>query len=256
MDNFFELFWKTILLRPYVFAFLTVYIISSSLYIGFARALLYIPVGYLIAWGSEWLSINYGLPYGLYHYIPSTMGKELWVGGIPFMDSLSYVFLSYSAYGVTDFLWLRSKIANDPSSWTFTFLGAGFLTLLDVIIDPVALRGDRWFLGKIYEYPSGGFYFGVPLSNFIGWFIVGLILIRILQHLGKKHFYDHSRKSSVGRAVAVGLYGGVIIFNLVVTIYIKAWSLVIADVIVLLLGAVFLKTIPYYSSQSTISDRS
>ena len=30
--------------------------------------------------------------------------------------------------------------------------------------------GDRWFLGRMYYYPEGGIYFGVPLSNFVGWF--------------------------------------------------------------------------------------
>ncbi len=47
------------------------------------------------------------------------------------------------------------------------------MMLLDVVIDPLAVRGDRWFLGRVFDYPSGGVYFGVPLSNFAGWLLVG-----------------------------------------------------------------------------------
>jgi len=45
---------------------------------------------------------------------------------------------------------------------------------LDVVIDPLAVRGDRWFLGQVFTYAEPGIYFGVPCSNFAGWVIVGL----------------------------------------------------------------------------------
>ncbi len=44
---------------------------------------------------------------------------------------------------------------------------------LDVVIDPLAVRGDRWFLGRIFYYPEPGWYFGVPAANFAGWVVVG-----------------------------------------------------------------------------------
>lgn len=235
MPELFELLWKTVLLRPYVFAFLVLYIISASLYLGFTKALIYIPIGYGIAWCSEWLSTHYGFPYGFYRYIPSTAYCELWVGGIPFMDSLSYVFLSYSAYGMTKFIWLKSKAESNFHSWKPTLVGAGLLTLMDVIIDPVALKGDRWFLGKIYEYPSGGIYFGVPLSNFFGWFIVGTVLTRLLQHLGKQSFL-YTLRSRLGLYLAVCLYVSVIIFNVSVAIYIRAWEILFADLAIIFLS--------------------
>ena len=51
---------------------------------------------------------------------------------------------------------------------------AGLLMMwLDVVIDPLAVRGDRWFLGRIFYYPEPGWYFGVPLANFAGWVVVG-----------------------------------------------------------------------------------
>jgi putative membrane protein len=58
-----------------------------------------------------------------------------------------------------------------------------FFVFLDVIVDPVALRGSRWFLGQIFWYPKGGLYFGVPLSNFAGWAIVGMAIIILFQRI-------------------------------------------------------------------------
>lgn len=58
--------------------------------------------------------------------------------------------------------------------------------LQDVLIDPVSLRGSKWFLGQMYYYPEKGIYFGVPLSNFLGWFLVGLAIIYCFQKLDRK----------------------------------------------------------------------
>ncbi len=68
-------------------------------------------------------------------------------------------------------------------SWRPLILGAVLMVTLDIVIDPLALRGYRWFLGQIYGYPEPGVYFGVTLSNFGGWFLVALGLIRVLQLL-------------------------------------------------------------------------
>ena len=56
----------------------------------------------------------------------------------------------------------RLRLLLDPAirtAWPALVLTAAFLTFIDVIIDPVALRGDRWFLGLIYGYPDPGLYF-------------------------------------------------------------------------------------------------
>ena len=53
-----------------------------------------------LAWLSEYSSIHTGIPYGLYQYIETTRGRELWVMGVPFMDSMSFVFLAYAAYSM------------------------------------------------------------------------------------------------------------------------------------------------------------
>jgi len=61
------------------------------------------------------------------------------------------------------------------TSWAVAGLTVVLFTFLDVVIDPVALQGERWFLGKIYGYPHEGIYFGISLANFTGWAVVGLV---------------------------------------------------------------------------------
>ena len=100
-------------------------------------------------------------------------------------------------------------------------LGAVLMVTLDIVIDPLALRGYRWFLGQIYGYPEGGVYFGVTLSNFGGWFLVALVLIRVLQFLatrGPSRFWDWGRRPFPSQALlGSGLYLGILGFNLTMT---------------------------------------
>jgi uncharacterized membrane protein len=248
MDSIFTLILNTIILRPYVFIFLLIYLLGCSFHLGLKRALLFCITGYLIAWLSEYSSIHNGIPYGFYYYIEQTKGEELWVLGVPFFDSLSYVFLAYASYSMAlmvispvlskkgiIYLLETKKIRNSIYA---TILGAIFFVYLDIIIDPVALLGDRWFLGQIYGYPHKGIYFGIPISNFIGWFVVGFLMIYVLQKIDSRLYkvsdwsgYRYPYRYIIGPC----LYLGVIIFNLAVTFYIQEYTLGWVDVFIILL---------------------
>ena len=229
----FHLLIGTLLLRPYVFLFLFVYLILSGLAWGWQRSLLYLITGYVLAWLAEYSSIHTGFPFGLYAYISQpTIDKELWVKGVPFMDSLSFVFLTFAglqtarlvveplALGPKGSFDIRWADARRIPNWKVWIL-AGLLTMgLDVIIDPLALRGDRWFLGQIYSYPHGGVYFGVPLTNFAGWAllawtILGVFLLaeRLVLHQILPTWRSHIADAILG----VGLFVGVLAFNLILT---------------------------------------
>jgi len=249
--EFFSLLFHTVLLRPYVFVFLLAYLLGCSMHLGLKRAVLFSVAGYLIAWGSEYSSVHNGIPYGYYYYLEYTKGRELWVGGVPFMDSLSYVFLAYAGYsmalmvispvaflGRMVYLLETRKIRNSLSA---RFLGALFFVYLDIIIDPVALQGHKWFLGQIYGYPGKGVYFGVPISNFIGWFLVGFLLIYVLQKI------DHSLDTSTDYVgykypwrylIGPGLYVGILIFNLSVAFSIGEYHMGWVGIFIVLLPTV------------------
>jgi putative membrane protein len=103
-----RLLWGTVHLRPYVFAFLAAFLFIASRHMGWRRTLFLLAWGYAVAFASEWSSVRTGFPYGLYHYVEApTRDRELWIAGVPFMDSLSYTFLAY-------FSWSTALLAVCP----------------------------------------------------------------------------------------------------------------------------------------------
>lgn len=220
-------------MRPYVFTFLIVYLATAFLHIGWRKTLVFTIAGYLIAFVSEYSSIHNGFPYGWYYYIETTRQKELWIAGVPFFDSLSYVFLAYCSYATAllvvspvkawrwNFVSLETRSIR--RSLSVLFLGSLFQVFLDIVIDPVALQGDRWFLGRIYGYREDGIHFGVPLSNYIGWWLVSIFLILALQIIdaivGRKSVNTPGMKPVPFRSLfGPALYLSVLIFNLAITI--------------------------------------
>ena len=154
-----ELLIGTFLLRPYVFGFLAAFLLAGVADLGWRRTLLFGAWVWPLAWLAEFSSTRIGVPFGLYHYTGTTRGQELFMADVPFMDCLSFTFLAYAAFCLA-----RAALAGRRVPAPLLALIAGVLMmLLDLVIDPIAVRGDRWFLGRIFYYPHGGVYFGVPL---------------------------------------------------------------------------------------------
>jgi len=229
MNGLLRLLIGTIELRPYVFIFFAVYLAIAITSIGLKRTVIFTALAYTIAFLCEYNSSHgdSGIPFGVYRYIQSTQGRELWIAGVPFMDSLSFTFLSFVSYRLAILLLSpprNDKMAplDDRLSVLWVAALAGFLMMyLDIIIDPVTLQGKKWFLGEIYYYPNGGAYFGVTLANFAGWFVVCLIIVLVFSAID-------SRLAGGPRPMGVrqfpfqwlspaALYFGILGFNLWVT---------------------------------------
>lgn len=255
MADFLLLVLHTVALRPYVFVFLLVYMLGCSLHLGLKRALLFSMAGYGIAWLSEYSSIHNGVPYGYYFYIEQTKGREIWVLGVPLIDSMSYVFLAYASYSVallvsapgmrlkkTLYLLETREIRNSPA---VRILGAILFVYLDIIIDPVALAGNKWFLGQLYGYPERGVYFGVPISNFAGWAVVGFLMIGALQKIDH-YLYRSGTSDYTGYhyqwryLVGPVLYAGILVFNLLVTFAIREYTMGWTGTFIVLLPSVLI----------------
>ena len=95
------------------------------------------------------------------------------------------------------------------------------MMMLDVVIDPVAVRGERWFLGYLFYYARGGVYFGVPLSNFAGWWLVGAIGVGAYEACARPASPREGGRPEAG----IALYYAVFLFNLAVTGWIGEWTL-------------------------------
>jgi len=76
-------------------------------------------------------------------------------------------------------------------------------------------------LGSIYYYPSGGAHFGVPISNYLGWFFVAWIVILAAAPTSSKiknlnWFYP-------------AFYLAIGIFNSAIALWIGAFNIVAAN---------------------------
>ena len=208
-----DLLVGTLVLRPYVFAFVACFLVAAARDLGWRRTLVFAAWVWPVAWVSEFASTRIGVPFGLYHYTGTTRGLELYIANVPLMDSLSFTFLAYASFCVA-----RAVLGPDAPAGRLTLTGSLLMMLLDVVIDPIAVRGDRWFLGRIFYYEEPGVYFGVPLSNFVGWALVGAAGIG-----GYLALTGDGRGTRPGPGMA--LYYAVLAFNLAVTAWIREWVL-------------------------------
>ena len=233
MTDYLDILIGTFTMRPYVFAFFGAYLLACVPHVGWQRTMAFTVAGYLIAFSSEWLSINTGFPYGWYYYIETTKNQELWVAGVPFFDSLSYVFLAYCSYTTALLIlsplktWRLNVVTLETRSirrsLAALILGSFLQTFLDIVIDPVALQGRRWFLGQIYGYRENGIHFGVPLSNYAGWLLTSFCLVAAFQLIDARRLLAKPAgacnlpfRSLLGPV----LYLSVLLFNWGVTLWI------------------------------------
>jgi hypothetical protein len=266
-----HLLLSTILLRPYVFIFLAAYLFVSIVNFGLRTTAIFTVLTYAVALACEWSSVHNGFPFGLYHYIPATAGREIWVFGVPFMDSLSFTFLSFASYtvalllaspircnGMDVRLYDTRAIRRSPRVW---ILSALFMVMIDLVIDPVTVLGDRWFLGKIFWYDPPGPHFGVPISNYLGWFFVAAVSVALFQFLDARLASGKTRPPGVMPHLPLrwllgpALYLGIVGFGITIAFMIDAptigWS---AIFIFLPFIAMALNTLTRAGSRATAAD--
>ena len=234
MDNaatvfeFWQLLLGSIIHRPYVYAFFACFVVLATYQLGWKRMLTFLVSTWVITFLCEYSSTRNGFPFGPYTYIDTTRDRELWISNVPFWDSLSFVFLSYFSFVMAAEFLGRQR-------WLTPVVGGLVMMLLDVVIDPVALEGHKWFLGQIYSYPYQGFYFGVTAANFCGWFFVGLTTQLAFQLFVAFAPWcrDGWRKTHPWFIWAVyAVYAGVFGFNLGVTVFIKDYPLAMTSAVV------------------------
>jgi putative membrane protein len=260
MEEVLKIAVGTFTMRPYVFAFFAAYLLAAVPHLGWKKVGLVTVAGYLIAFASEYSSINNGFPYGWYYYIDTTKDRELWIAGVPFFDSLSYVFLAYCSYATALFIisplrgWRWNLVALETRfirrSFAALFLGSLLQVFLDIIIDPVALQGSRWFLGQIYGYKEAGVHYGVPLSNYLGWWLVGFVMILAMQIIDRTVGRDVEQVKGVANLpfrslVGPILYLSVIIFNLTVTLLIGEQRMALTGIFTYILPVAIVVTLAF-----------
>jgi putative membrane protein len=242
------LLWGSLVLRPYVFGFLALYLGAAAAAWGWRRTLAFTGLAAGLAFAAEFASTRIGIPFGLYHYTGITRGRELYLANVPFFDPLSFTFLAWASLGLA-----RTLLGSRGSRLALAATTGVLMMWLDVVIDPLAVRGDRWFLGRIFYYPEPGWYFGVPLANFAGWAILGAAIAGVWLWLEPR--LAASAPAWAARVPGrrwhpVLVYYGVLGFNLALTAAVAEASLFWAGVVAHVPLAVLVVSCLAFSSAS------
>lgn len=143
--------------------------------------------GFLI----ELLGIHTGAIFGSYSY-GRTLGLK--IAGTPLMIGINWVLVIYSAG-----MCFRKLINRRPFAGIIG--GALLVTLLDSLIEPVAVRFDYWQWNSEL----------IPVQNYIAWFVFSCLLLCFFYRMQfKKH-----------HPAAVALFITQFIFFLVLNLYVR-----------------------------------
>ncbi|HME10752.1 MAG TPA: carotenoid biosynthesis protein [Bryobacteraceae bacterium] len=149
-----------------VLVIVALHVLPPLLFALFHGAVLYRPRGILtftllcIVVGNlfENLSIFTGFPFGHYHFT-EVMGPKLFQA--PVLLGLAYIGMGYAS-------WILALVILGRSGGRVAqpLLASFIMVAWDLSMDPIWSN-----LVHAWSWHQGGAYFGVPLSNFLGWYL-------------------------------------------------------------------------------------
>ena len=148
---------------PQMLAAVTIMVvfIHALVALGWVNAFCFIALVMAITFAVENIGAATGVPFGHYHFV---VGADLpHVGQIPLIVGFLYFGIGYCAFLIGVLLTAgRSRVIPLLAA---PLAAAFVMTQWDLTMDPVnSTRYGLWI------WHDGGGYFGVPLSNFAGWF--------------------------------------------------------------------------------------
>jgi putative membrane protein len=115
--------------------------------------------GYLV----EVVGVSSGTVFGVYHY-GETLGVK--VANVPLLIGVNWFIIVFGVGAI-----LKKHLKHQRT--LKAALGAVILIALDFLIEPVAVKFDYWS----WENSE------IPLQNFIAWFFVAFVLLRVFYEL-------------------------------------------------------------------------
>lgn len=134
---------------------------------GVVKGLVMFGIFGLYALIFESIAISTGIPYGAFAYGSSIGGKIY--GLVPWTVLFSWTPIVFGLLPVAVQIAKRGSLR-----WLVMTVG---LLLVDLVLDPAAVHLGFW------SWESGGFYYGVPFVNFVGWIVSGGIAAVMLIYL-------------------------------------------------------------------------
>ncbi len=159
-----------------ILAALTMFV-YGVIFVGWAKTTIFFVVSFGLSLTSELVGTGYGWPFGNYEYTDFLGYKVL--GRVPYSIPLSWFYMGFASYLlgralVQRFGWPRPALMS-------VLTGAGLLVVWDLVLDPAMAHDDVRVSFWIWD--QTGPYFGMPLINFLGWGVTGLIFMAVARML-------------------------------------------------------------------------
>lgn len=178
-----------LILIDQILLFLPVLLLFLHLFLklGAIRGLFLVFLSVIVGFIAEVVSVKYGTVFGS----PYRYRAFSWMFfGVPALVPIYWAVFIYTGYTlVSSFLfWIGSdkpnrKQGNAVLLPILIFLDGLVVTAIDVFMDPLQVKAGNWV------WLEEGPFFGVPIGNFVGWFLVTVFstgIFRIFEYFSPK----------------------------------------------------------------------
>ena len=171
------------ILPPAVFA-----IVHGSIVLGRKRTLLFAALCLGAGSAAEILGVRTGFPFGRYHFT-DLMGPKIL--DVPILLSLAHLGIAYCAWIMSVLiLGFANQRSSRPRAVAAALLASLIMTSWDLAMDP-----DWSTIDHAWIWHDGGAFFGVPVSNFLGWFGTAFVYYLSFAFLSRGEFVTPSSHS-------------------------------------------------------------
>ncbi len=162
MPSFRPLFLQLV---PWHILLMLIVIIASHRPLDYRILLLALFV-FIVGYVAEWIGVHKNWLFGNYSY-GETLGLKFY--DIPLIIGVNWFLLIYSCGVLMQQLRIRNVFSR-------VITGAIILVLLDLLIEPVAVKLDYWHWANNT----------IPLSNYAGWFLLSAVMLFAFEKSGFK----------------------------------------------------------------------
>jgi len=162
-------------------------VLHASLSYGYKGFATYAGIACVVSFVMEATSIQSGFPFGFYTHNVAGL-KPL---GVPLYVPLVYMTAGWMAWVLSQLITRdQPSEASGAARFTTPLIAAFVLTFFDFPLDPTgATVQGLW----TFRHPGG--YFGVPLTNFLGWLLTGWLFFQLFALLERR--FGSERASTV-----------------------------------------------------------
>jgi uncharacterized membrane protein len=133
----------------------------------------FFSIAFVVSWCFESLSIMTGFPFGNYHYT-ALLGPKL--GLVPLLIMPAYFAVCYLSWNLAHVVLDKFDQKSDQLlRFAVPIIASFIMVMWDMSMDPA-----RATVSKAWIWHDGGSYFGVPFSNFMGWFLCVYVIFQLL----------------------------------------------------------------------------